>query len=167
MIGIIFLVVGLGLVGMGFYTFFTISGSGAAESAASFGMNLGGTLLLPSILLWVIGGMMVLAGVVSLMKGKARQGELRQIAAVGMEADGIVTFVDRNYSVLVNNRPVYSVVEYRYKDMMGREFVGRASNLNTDFVIRSGWRVGTPIKVRFMPDDPTKSAIVAAELVAR
>ncbi|HEX2915959.1 MAG TPA: DUF3592 domain-containing protein [Chloroflexia bacterium] len=161
---IIYLVVGIITVAVGFIVFFTLNGSGAASAASSVGINLTGTLLIPSITCWAIGGIMVIFGILGLLQGKARQGELQQIAATGVETGGIITFLDRNYSLLINNRPVYSVIEYRYRDGMGREFVKRADNIKTDVVIRSGWQVGSQVRVRYLPQDPTKCGLMFAEV---
>jgi hypothetical protein len=164
MVAIILLIIGSVLVSVGFVTFFTIGRSGAQSAANSFGIDLGGTLLLPSLIPWIIGGLLILWAVVLLFMGKARQKELKEIAASGIDTAGIITFLDRNYAVLINNRPVYSIVEYRFRDNHGREWANRAGNIDTELVIRTGWQVGSPIRVRYMPSDPTKSAIVGVEL---
>jgi len=155
---------GLLLVVIGFITFFTVSSSGAGSAAASVGINLGATLMLPSIICWATGGGLTLWGALLLMQGGARRGDLQQIAAAGIETGAVITYVDRNYSLLLNNRPIYSIVEYRYRDGMGREFVNRADNVKTDLVIRNNWQVGSPIKVRYLPANPTKSGIMFAEV---
>jgi hypothetical protein len=164
MVAIILLIVGIVMVVVGTVTFFSFRNSGVGSVSNSFGYNFDGLLLLPSLIPWLIGGLLILWAIVLLIKGKARREELRQIAATGTDAEGYITFVDRNYSVLVNNRPIYSIVEYRFRDYNGHEFVNRADNLDTNFVLRSGWQVGSSIRVRYLPKDPTKSAIVAAEL---
>jgi len=120
--------------------------------------------MLPSIICWATGGGLTLWGALLLMQGGARRGDLQQIAAAGIETGAVITYVDRNYSLLLNNRPIYSIVEYRYRDGMGREFVNRADNVKTDLVIRNNWQVGSPIKVRYLPANPTKSGIMFAEV---
>lgn len=164
MLGIILLVMGSIIVTTGFVAFFSINNSGASSAASGFGIDLGGMLLLPSLIPWIIGGLLMLWGIALLVMGRVRNKELKEIAYGGVNAEGIITFVDRNYSVLINNRPVYSIVEYRFRDQHGREWANRAGNIDTEFVIRSGWQVGSHIQVRYMPNDPTKSAIAAAEL---
>jgi branched-subunit amino acid ABC-type transport system permease component len=163
MIGVIFIAVGLIMVGTGFWIYFAFNNS-VQKANASFGLDLSQYILLPTIIMWVIGGLLILWGIITLLRSRARMDDLKLIAANGVDTTGIVTYLDRNYSVLVNNRPIYSIVEYRYQDQMGREFVQRANTLKTELIIRSGLQVGSPIKVRYLAADPAKSGIVGIEI---
>ena len=164
---LIFLVTGLITVGVGFVVFFATNNAGTASAtsaAASVGIDLGLTMLLPSIICWAVGGLLLLLGVFGLLGGMARNTELKEIAAGGVQANARITFLDRNYTLLLNNRPVYSIVEYVFRDNMGREIVRRADNIKTDQVIRAGWQVGSMIQVRYLPQNPYKSGIMFAEI---
>lgn len=164
MIGVIFIAAGLLMVGTGLWIFFAFNSS-VQSASSSFGLNLSQYVLLPAIIMWVIGGLLILWGIISLVRGQARKEDLKLVAANGVDTTGVVTFLDRNYAVLVNNRPIYSVVEYRYRDQVGREFVHRANTLKTELVIRSGLQVGTPVKVRYLASDPSKSGILGLEIL--
>lgn len=164
---IILLVVGLVTAGTGFIVYFATNSAHTAtatSAAASVGIDLGMTMLLPSIICWAVGGMLTLFGVIGLLGGLARNGELKEIAAGGLQTGARITFVDRNYTLLLNNRPVYSIVEYVFRDNMGREIVRRADNIKTDKVIRAGWQVGSMIQVRYLAQNPYKSGIMFAEI---
>ena len=164
---IILLVVGIITAGAGFIVYFATNSAKtvtATSAAASVGIDLGLTMLLPSIICWAVGGMLALFGIIGLLGGVARNGELKEIAAGGVQTGARITFLDRNYTLLLNNRPVYSIVEYVFRDTMGREVVRRADNIKTEQVIRSGWQVGSMIQVRYLPQNPYKSGILSAEL---
>jgi hypothetical protein len=164
---LIFLVTGLITVGVGFIVFFAThnaSTTSATSAAASVGIDLGMTMILPSIICWGVGGLLTLFGIFGLLGGMARNTELKEIAAGGVQANAQITFLDRNYTLLLNNRPVYSIVEYVFRDNMGREIVRRADNIKTDQVIRAGWQVGSMIQVRYLPQNPYKSGIMFAEI---
>lgn len=164
---VIFLVVGIVTIAVGTIVYFATNNAGGAyaqSAAASVGVNLGLTMLIPSIVCWALGGMFTLFGIIGLLGGAARQGDLKEIAASGIQAPARITYLDRNYTLLLNNRPVYSIVEYVFRDTLGREFVRRADNIKTDTVIRQGWQVGSNIQVRYLPANPMKSGILYTEL---
>src|SRR5947209_14189680 len=150
MVAVIFLVVGFVLVASGFAVFVSVNNSGAIDAGARVGVDLHSIFLIAPVTMWLIGGLMILSGILGLLRRRARIAQLQQIAANGVDTSAVITYVDRNYSVLVNERPIYSIVEYRYQDMMGQPHVNRVENLNTEMVIRSGWQVGMPIRVRYL-----------------
>ncbi|MFN8534424.1 MAG: hypothetical protein U0556_12865 [Dehalococcoidia bacterium] len=88
---------------------------------------------------------------VSLLRGKNDE----------VEADGVITVLDRNFNVFVNHRPIYSTVEYRYRDRRGTLRTRRVEQMNAELVRRAGWQVGTTIKVRYLATDPARSVIAA------
>lgn len=164
---LILLVTGLITVGAGFVVYFATNNASTAtatSAAASVGIDLGMTMILPSIICWGVGGLLTLFGIVGLLGGMARNTELKEIAVGGVQANARITFLDRNYTLLLNNRPIYSIVEYVFRDNMGREIIRRADNIKTDQVIRAGWQVGSMIQVRYLPQNPSKSGIMFAEL---
>jgi hypothetical protein len=78
-----------------------------------------------------------------------------------VETDGVITALERNFSLFVNHRPIYSMVEYRYRDRKGVWRTRRIAQMNAELVRRAGWQVGAPIKVRYLVSDPDKSVIAA------
>ncbi len=106
-----------------------------------------------------VGALLVVLGGISVFRGR-KAGQLHeQILETGMEAAGEVTYVDKNYRVLVNNAPIYSIVEYKYRDSSGMEYTSRMDRVSTESVVRSGIAVGSQIKVMYLPEDPSKSTI--------
>jgi hypothetical protein len=73
---------------------------------------------------------------------------------------GVITYLDRNYSLLVNNRPISSIVEYRFQDGSGVWHTKRKPDMNADVVIRQGLQVGLTVSVIYLPEDPSKNALV-------
>jgi len=132
-------------------------GTGVVVALAGGG---GGILLLPAGILVLVGLLLGAIGLSSTMRGAAASKENAHIMQTGTEADGTVTFVDRNYSLLVNKRPIYSIVEYTYKDPSGRDHVRRIDNVPSDLVIRSKIEVGGAVKVKYLREDPAKSVLL-------
>lgn len=88
------------------------------------------------------------------------QAQAQHLVTYGVEAEGTITFLDRNFGVLVNNRPVYSIVEYTFLDSMQRQHTGRVDNLSSDYVIRNKLEVGSPIRIKYLPADPAQSMVL-------
>lgn len=157
----LYLIMGLIFVGAGVFSYAMITGIlGSSGIPAGMGdfmrimpVIFGGSFGLVGVILSLVGVRQILN------RGKRTQ-LAKQLAENGIETEGVISFVDRNYSLLINNRPIYSIVEYRYKDGMGTEHVNRLSDINTELVIRAGWQVGSNIKVRYLEGDPSKSGIV-------
>jgi len=82
------------------------------------------------------------------------------IAQNGVETTATVTFVDKNFRLLVNQTPIYSIVEYKYQDNMGREHVRRIDNINSELVVRNKIEVNNTIKIRYLQEDPSQSVIM-------
>jgi hypothetical protein len=76
-----------------------------------------------------------------------------------VETEGVITALDRNFTILVNHRSISSTVEYR---CCGR----RVAQMNSDLINRAGWRVGALITVRYHVADPDHSVIMAERRVA-
>jgi len=107
-----------------------------------------------------IGALMSFFGVISLVRGGRSSKMTKKILQEGVEGQGTITFVDRNYQVRINGRPIYSIIEYAYKDSMGNQYANRIDDANTEFVIRAGWQVGVQIPIKYLSEDPQKSAII-------
>ncbi|MDD3859332.1 MAG: hypothetical protein PHW83_03980 [Bacteroidales bacterium] len=97
------------------------------------------------------------AGIVSTSK-KNKRG--KHIMQNGIDAQGTITFVDKNWKLLVNHKPIYSIVEYTYLDSNGQSHSRRISNLNSDLVIRKQLQVGGTIPIKYLAENPGESVII-------
>ena len=111
-------------------------------------------------LMGFIGLIFTILGLKGVIKGAKRSSLNKQIMQMGVETEAEVTYVNQNFSMLVNHRPIYSIVEYKYQDSMGNEHVRKIENLKTDLVIRSNIQVGNTIKVKYLPNDPSQSVML-------
>jgi hypothetical protein len=111
----------------------------------------------------IMGGLGAIFLVISLI-GFARgskQGKQHQyIMQNGIPTEGTVTFVDKNYLVLVNNKPIYSIVEYIYKDKIGNQYTRKLTNANSDLIIRNQIQVGSKINVKYSVENPAESLLI-------
>ncbi len=155
---IIWLIVGLIFIGTGIFVYFTI-GSAFADMPVIFGemqallqYGIGG-------LLAGIGAIMTLSGLLGVIRGTKRSKLDSHIAQTGTETDATATFVDKNYSMLVNNSPIYSIVEYSYQDELGNKYTNKVENVSTDYVIRNKIEVGSKIRIKYLPAEPVQSVI--------
>lgn len=78
----------------------------------------------------------------------------------GIETQGNITFVDKNYTLLINNAPVYSIVEYTYQDRNGNQHTRRINNIPSEIVIRKQIQVGGTIPVKYAPENSAESVMV-------
>lgn len=98
-----------------------------------------------------------IAGIVGASK-KSRKG--KHIMQNGVDAQGTITFVDKNWKLLVNHKPIFSVVEYTYLDMNGQQHSRRISNVNSDLVIRKQLQVGGTVPIKYLAENPAESVII-------
>ena len=106
------------------------------------------------------GGFMVFLGIRGLKKGSA---DKQALDREGVNTQGNVTFVDRNYSILINNQPVYSIVEYHFRDFMGRDFTGRKEDVQSELVIRNKIEVGSQVTVRYVARNPLQNTLLLTD----
>jgi hypothetical protein len=164
--GLALLFAGAVCTAVGFLVWFQIN-AGAMRvrtHGAARALDPGLAASLPLIILWSVGGLLILLGGLAVIRGRARQAESNRILASGVEAAGAITFLDRNWTLRVNGQPVYSIVEYRFHDATGREFVRRIDEVPSEAAIRAGWQVGSQVKVRYLPEDPSKSMVMFARV---
>jgi len=155
---IIVLIMGLIFIGTGVFVYFVIGAAfadapdmlGELQTLLQFGM--GGVFA-------GIGAIMALGGLIGVMRGAKRSKLDSHIAQSGAEADATITFVDKNYAMLVNNRPIYSIVEYTYQDELGNEYANRIENVSTDTVIRNKVEVGSKVRIKYLPAEPAQSVM--------
>lgn len=135
------------------------AGGEAAALPGLLGAGFSAIFVLVGLVLLAVGGVLTYAGARERGKLSARADHLE---TYGVEAEGTITFLDRNYGVLVNNRPIYSIVEYTFQDRMGREHTGRVDNFPSEVAIRSKLEVGSTVRVKYLAEDPTQSTLLPA-----
>lgn len=107
-----------------------------------------------------LGAIFMLAGLIGLFRGSQQLKRNQFILKNGIEAVGTVTFADKNYYITVNNRPVYSIVEYTYQDKSGITHTRKINNFNSEIMIRKQITVGSKITVKYSPQNPEESVMV-------
>jgi hypothetical protein len=163
---LILLIMGLVFLATGIFTYFVLNTAFGSIPAEASGMGLGSMQNLFqfgfSAVFGCVGALMALFGALGLVRGMGQAKHANLIAQTGVEKEATVTFVDRNYDLLINNRPIYSIVEYKYRDDVGNEYTNKVENANTNEVIRHKIEVGSTIKIKYLPQDPGKSVMVFA-----
>lgn len=105
-------------------------------------------------LLFIVGG----------MRAKSRhakqQKQIAHIMQTGIATEAKVLFVDKNYAILMNKKPIYSIVEYTYQDNTGRQHTRRVETLPSDMVIRKQIQVGGMIPIKYAIEDSSQSVMV-------
>lgn len=116
---------------------------------------------------WIALGAMIVIGVILWLTGNVKGKETQELATKifkeGILTRGKVTFVDKNYGVQINEKPIYSIVEVVFNDEMGREHVSRKENIESDLVIRSQVVIGSEIDMKYLREDPTKNVFLIWE----
>lgn len=130
-----------------------------AALPALFGAGFSAIFVLVGLALLVGGGALTYAGLKERRRVVAQAEHLKM---VGVETEGTITFLDRNYSMLVNNRPIYSIIEYTFEDSWGNQHTGRVDDFPSDTAIRSKLEVGSTVRVKYLRDDPTQSTVLTA-----
>ncbi|PLW92047.1 MAG: hypothetical protein C0592_12750, partial [Marinilabiliales bacterium] len=110
-----------------------------------------------------LGGIFLISGIIGFFRHKQAYKERLYIMRTGVETEGTVTFVDKNYSFLVNNRPIFSIVEYIYEDKYGNSHSRRVNSISSDIVVRNQIQVGSIIAIKYAIEDPSKSIILLQE----
>lgn len=162
--GIIFLVFGLSLLALIAYAAWDEAGTvaGAIELIRDIP-----SLPMPDILLPIIGLLFAGIGLFN-MVGSVISGVRKRVLALrineeGVETQATVTFVDRNYSTLINNRPIYSIVECKFTDISGREHVSRKDTISSELVIRNHIEVGDTIDIKYLAEAPSQNIFLILE----
>ncbi len=109
-----------------------------------------------------LGAFFIVLGVVLNIKSTAQTKRNAYIVANGIPVEARVTFVDKNYFVTVNNKPIYSIIEYIYQDKTGATHTRKIDNFSSDLVIRMQIEVGKTIPVRYLAESPAESVIVVS-----
>ncbi|HOZ30832.1 MAG TPA: hypothetical protein PLL66_07930 [Bacteroidales bacterium] len=115
------------------------------------------------LMLGILGGLGLLFsifGIVGAIIGRGKIKKQKHILNNGMETEATVDFVDKNFSILVQQKPIFSIVEYSYTDQNGNSHTRRVTNVNSDLVIRKQIQVGSKIKIKYIPDNPGDSVML-------
>jgi len=161
----ILLIVGLILTGAGVVVYIAVGGAGP-EAFVRLPEGADPYVVLRIVrygvsgLLGGLGALFTLSGLIGFGRSARQRARASQLMASGVDAEGTVTFVDKNFTILVNHTPIYSIVEYTYRDSQGREHTRRVNNLNSEMVIRKQIQVGTKIAVKYAREDPGESIMV-------
>jgi len=70
-----------------------------------------------------------------------------------------VTKVDKNYSLLVNNGPVFIVIEYQFTDFYGKLQTGKKLDVPPVLVIRKQIGVGDEVSISYDRKNPTENQL--------
>ena len=110
-----------------------------------------------------LGGIFLIIGMIGLARSSKLNKEKLYIMQTGVKTKGKITFVDKNYSLLVNNTPVFSIVEYIYSDKKGNQYTRRIDTISSNIVIRLQIQVGAIVSIKYLANDPSKSVILLQE----
>lgn len=145
------------------FVFFTVGAIPLIIAAASGRPVIGAE----NFVFWIFGMVGLIIGLIGLAVFLRSRASIKRQKALAMkiyergtEAEGTVTFVDKNYSVLFNQKPIYSIVEFKFQDKYGKEYVGRKNNVGSDLVIRLKIEVGSKVRVKFMSDNPEQNILL-------
>ena len=160
-VGLVFIVFGLVMSGivMSVARNLASAGTGMPEVVTT---TLHGVIALGVVMC----GVGVLLLVTGLRKAITRSKLAKEIFARGSLTKGTVTFADKNYSVLVNGKPIFSSVEFTYQDSAGKPHTGRKDNVNSDLVIRDKIVVGSLVAVKYLPENPDKNILILEDPTA-
>jgi hypothetical protein len=120
-----------------------------------------------SINVFVFGGLgliFMIIGAFMFFRGrslaKKREALAEKIFEMGVPAEGTITFIDKNYGLLVNNKPIYSIVEFKFRDSSGAERVARKNNVSSDLAIRLKLEVGSKVQIKYMNENPDQNILI-------
>jgi hypothetical protein len=107
-----------------------------------------------------LGLIFAIGGLISMVRGSKQNKRTQYILQNGIDAQGTVTFVDKNWYIKVNGNPIYSIVEYTYPDETGLQHTRRITNISSEIVIRKQIQVGSTIPIKYTAENPEESVIV-------
>ena len=113
--------------------------------------------------IFAIGVLMLIFG---LIRGKKKRQLAMDIFQRGTLVKGTVTFVDKDYSMLVNNKPIFSIVEFTFQDSAGNTHTARKTGVNSDLVIRNKIEVGGQVAAKYLPENPGLNVLLLQDPAA-
>jgi hypothetical protein len=144
--------------------FFLVGGGIGLIGDLVSGRGVAGPMGLSHLVFAGVGGLILIIGLIvflgSFIRLKKKKALAMLIYEQGVPTEGTVTFVDKNYGVLVNQKPIYSIVEFTFKDLSGQEQVARKNDVESDLVIRLKLEVGSKVQVKYLSADPKKNILM-------
>ncbi len=144
---------------------FFLTGGGISLVSQVFSGTLEVNLMNLNVL--VFGGLglfFMVLGLFLVINGRAKARKMNALAQKifdqGIAAEGTITFIDKNYSLLVNNKPIHSIVEFKFQDGGGVERVGRKNNVSSDLAIRLKLEVGSRVQLKYLNEDPGQNILL-------
>ncbi len=110
--------------------------------------------------LGLLGLLFLLVGIKAAIRGASDKKRMLRIMQTGIESEGTVTYFDRNFSILVQQNPIYAIIEYTWQDDRGRTHMRRVETFPAELAIRNQVQVGVKIRIKVDRDDPSQSVIV-------
>jgi hypothetical protein len=145
-VGIVFIVVGVIIYNSDTNVY--INHQRASEEDGKVVMHYAGAGMM------ALGGVFTVIALIGAVRNNKQNKRNQYILQNGIDTQGTVTFVDRNWSVLINKNPIYSIVEYNYQDKVGNQYTRKISNMSSELVIRKQIRVGSKIPIRYLSENP-------------
>ncbi len=65
--------------------------------------------------------------------------------------------------MLVNEKPIYSIVEFTFRDSSGMEQTGRKEDVDSDLVIRNRIEVGGEVSIKYLPENPKENILILTD----
>lgn len=112
----------------------------------------------PGIFL-LIGGISAIQFVGALAAIPKKRRMANALVERGIETTGQITYVDRNWQIKVNERPIYSIIEYVF-EVDGEQYIRRKNDVPTEIAIRAGFAVGQTVPVYYLPEDPDNNMLL-------
>lgn len=159
---------GIILIGVAAIVFFSVRGANLNfrspnhQPASAETAQIGTSIVKYGVpgLLGGLGLIIMIAGLAGNAKNAQKMKMMNHILQTGLDAEGTVTFVDKNFSILINRQPIYSIVEYKFKDNNGKEYVRRFDNVSSEMVIRNKIEVGGKLKIKYLQTDPNQNVML-------
>lgn len=160
----VFLFVGLILMGVGAFVYYKLGQGNASivvngvrdnseETRQLLQYSIGGGLA-------ALGLLFIVSGIRGNIRTAKQQKQIMHIMQTGIATEGTVTFVDKNYALLVNKKPIYSIIEYSYFDGSGTQYTRRVDTIPSDYVIRHSIQVGNKVAIKYAAEDSSQSTIL-------
>lgn len=160
----IFVFVGIILLGTGILLYFVLGQSGTAIVVNGVRDNSSSTRAIVQYSVSGFMGGLGLLFIVGAMRSHSRvkkqQAQNMHILQTGIQTEAKVLFVDKNYSFLVNKKPIYSIVEYTYQDQTGQQHTRRVETIPSDMVIRTQIQVGSMIPIKYATENYGQSVML-------
>jgi hypothetical protein len=157
----------MGWVFMLFGVIFFFGGGGWSIISAFVSGRLASMQLMPQLALAGVGFAIWLVGVIftvcGLIGGKKKKVLDKKISDTGLNAEATITFLEKNYAVLVKKKPIYSFVEFSFRDRGGTVHTGCKSNVSSDLAVRLMLKVGSKVQIKYLKKDPGQNVLILPE----